>query len=194
MTAFTSVCNLNKNVLEHMKIANPAKTIYNLLKMVVSTNLGMNVMGRKIEDIFNFLQVSDLIATAGQPTEQQMLAIKDAGYQVLINLAPREKFETTLPNEAELVESLSMEYVHIPVIWNKPTLEDFDRFTQVMQVNADRPVFIHCAGNFRVSAFMYLYRRIYQKIDEEQAQKDLHKLWVPDDVWQRFMKKVMNNR
>lgn len=183
--------NLNTNVLELMKIANPVKTIYSLVKMVVSTDLGINIMGNKVEDIFNYLQISDLIATSGQPTEPQITAIKDAGYQVLINLAPLEKFETTLPNKEALVESLGMEYVHIPVIWNKPTLEDFDRFAQVMQANSDRPVFVHCAGNFRVSAFMYLYRRIYQNIDEEQAQQDLHKLWVPNDVWQRFMKEVM---
>lgn len=148
-------------------------------------------MGNKIESIFNFLQISDLIATAGQPTEQQIVAIKDAGYQVLINLAPLAKLETTLPHESSLVESLGMEYVHIPVIWNKPTLEDFDRFAQVMQANTNRPVFVHCAGNFRVSAFMYLYRRLYQNIDESQAQKDLHKLWVPDNVWQQFMRQVM---
>ena len=193
MTTFTSVRNLNRHVLEHMRITNPVKTIYSLLKMVVSTNLGVNVMGKKLEDIFNYLQISDLIATSGQPTESQIAAIKEAGYQVLINLAPLEKFETTLPNEAAFVESLGMEYVHIPVIWNKPTLEDFDRFVQVMQANGDRPVFVHCAGNFRVSAFMYLYRRIYQNIDEEEAQKDLHKLWVPDDTWQRLMKEVMGN-
>jgi protein tyrosine phosphatase (PTP) superfamily phosphohydrolase (DUF442 family) len=177
-----------------MKIANPGKTIYSLLKMVISTDLGINVMGNKVEDIFNFLQISDLIATAGQPTEQQILAIEDAGYQVLINLAPLEKFETTLPHESSLVESLGMEYVHIPVIWNKPTIEDFDRFAQVMQANSNRPVFVHCAGNFRVSAFMYLYRRLYQNIAEEQARKDLQKLWVPDFTWQQFMQKVMGNR
>ena len=51
-----------------------------------------------------------------------------------------------------------------------------------MQANADRPIFVRCVGNFRVSAFMYLYRRIYQDIDEEKAQKDLRKLWVSDDV------------
>lgn len=193
MTTFTSVRNLNRHVLEHMRITNPVKTIYSLLKMVVSTNLGVNVMGEKLEDIFNYLQISDLIATSGQPTESQIAAIKEAGYQVLINLAPLQKFETTLPNEAAFVESLGMEYVHIPVIWNKPTLEDFDRFAQVMQANSDLPVFVHCAGNFRVSAFMYLYRRIYQNIDEEEAQKDLHKLWVPDDTWQRLIKEVMGN-
>ena len=87
MTTFTSVRNLNRHVLEHMRITNPVKTIYSLLKMVVSTNLGVNVMGEKLEDIFNYLQISDLIATSGQPTESQIAAIKEAGYQVLINLA-----------------------------------------------------------------------------------------------------------
>jgi len=193
MTTFTSIHNSNRIAKEHMKIANPMKTIYSLLKMVVSTDLGINVMGKEVEDIFNFLQISDLIATAGQPTEQQLTSIKDAGYQVVVNLAPLAKFETTLPNEEALVESLGMEYVHIPVTWNNPTLEDFDRFAQVMQANAKRPIFVHCAGNFRVSAFMYLYRRIYQNIDEEQARKDLHKLWVPDRVWQQFMQQVIGS-
>jgi protein tyrosine phosphatase (PTP) superfamily phosphohydrolase (DUF442 family) len=143
-------------------------------------------------DIFNFLQISDLVATAGQPTEKQLTAIKNAGYQVVINLTPA-KSENALSNEQAIVESLSMEYVHIPVAGDNPTLKNFDRFAQVMQANPNRPVFVHCAGNFRVSAFMYLYRRIYQNIDEGQAQKELHQIWVPSDTWQQFMQQVMGN-
>ena len=45
-------------------------------------------MGEQIElkSIYNFLQISNLIATSGQPKEEQFSAIKNSGYQVLINL------------------------------------------------------------------------------------------------------------
>jgi hypothetical protein len=39
----------------------------------------------KIEDIYNFLKLSDKIATSGQPTQEQFHAIKGAGYQVIVN-------------------------------------------------------------------------------------------------------------
>ena len=44
-------------------------------------------MSAKIEDIVNFLQVSDRLTTAGQPTVEQYPAIAAAGYEVVINLA-----------------------------------------------------------------------------------------------------------
>ena len=44
-------------------------------------------MSAKIEDIVNFLQISDRLATAGQPTMEQYSVIAATGYQVVINLA-----------------------------------------------------------------------------------------------------------
>lgn len=39
-------------------------------------------MAEGIEAIYNFLKLSDYIATAGQPIENQFAAIKAAGYSV----------------------------------------------------------------------------------------------------------------
>jgi len=55
-----------------------------------------------IEDIYNFLKLSDTIATAGQPTEEQFSAIK-AGYQVVVNLALPDS-PNALPDEKKVVE------------------------------------------------------------------------------------------
>ncbi len=146
----------------------------------------------QIEEIYNFLQLSDTIATAGQPSEAQFPAIKQAGYQVVVNLALPQS-PNALPNEQSIVESQQMQYVHIPVIWEKPTLADIDRFFAIMQANTDKPVFIHCAANMRVSAFMYLYRRINEGISEEEAKRDLYKIWVPNDNWQAFIQQVIEH-
>ncbi|OKH21159.1 protein tyrosine phosphatase family protein [Chroogloeocystis siderophila] len=141
-------------------------------------------------EIYNFLQVSDAIATAGQPTAQQFADIKAAGYEVVVNLALPAS-TNAITNEQKIVEDLGMDYVHIPVIWEKPTLEDIERFFNVMQANTNKKVFVHCAMNMRVSAFMYLYRVIHEQTSVEEAKQDLQRIWQPNDTWQQFIDKVI---
>jgi len=143
-----------------------------------------------IAAIHNFLKLSETIATAGQPTEAQLAAIKVAGYRVVVNLALPSS-TNALPNEQALVDAQGMAYIHIPVLWEEPTLADIQRFFSVMQAHAEQPVFVHCAMNMRVSAFMYLYRRLCDGVDEAVAKRDLHAIWRPNDRWQAFMAQIL---
>lgn len=149
-------------------------------------------MTGRIEEIFNFLKLSDRIATAGQPTEAQFRAIAQTGYQVVVNLAVPES-TNAIPHESEIVESLGMQYVHIPVIWTEPTLDDLDRFFTILNTNAEKPVFVHCAMNMRVSAFMYLYHRIYEQMSHEAASQELYQIWTPNDDWQKFIQQAIEH-
>jgi len=144
----------------------------------------------KMETIQNFVQINDRLATAGQPTIEQFTAIRDAGYTVVINLAVPTS-EGAIANEREIVESLGMQYFHIPVVWDNPTIEDFNQFSNVMQAHSDQSVFVHCAKNMRVSAFVYLYRRSHQNMSEEEARADLNKIWQPNPTWQTFMQTAL---
>lgn len=144
----------------------------------------------QIEEIYNYLKLSHSVATAGQPTETQFPAIKESGYQVVVNLALPES-TNAIPHEQEIVESLGMQYIHIPVVWENPTFEDVARFFSVMEANTDTSVFVHCAANMRVSAFMYLYRIICDRMNDEQAKQDLHKIWTPNDTWRTFIQQVI---
>ncbi len=173
-------------------LTNPGKVLIGSVRLLLSRHTGLNLLGERLENTFNFLQLSDRIATAGQPTENQLLLVKQAGYQVVINLAPTTALNLSLTDERATVESLSMKYFHIPVIATNPTVADFDRFVEIMQTYADQPVFVHCAGNYRVSAFMYLYRRLYEQINEAQARVDLNKLWNPPEEWSVFIQTVMD--
>ena len=152
---------LEKHHLQLMSLTNPLKTIFNFLKLSINRYLGINTMGDKLENIFNYLKLSNLIATGGQPTENQLSLTKNSGYQVVINLALPTS-ENALSDEKASVESLGMKYINIPIDFNNPTVENFDCFCEVMQEHQQQPLFIHCAGNLRISAFMYLYRTIYQ--------------------------------
>lgn len=147
-------------------------------------------MGKRIEDIYNFVQLSDRIATAGQPTEIQYPAIATAGYQTVINLALKES-ANALANESAIAANLGLEYLQIPVVWDAPTLENFQEFVEAMNARTDRKIFVHCAANMRVSAFMYLYRQLDHRVDEPTAKLDLLKIWEPNEVWQTFIDRVL---
>src|SRR5687768_1338106 len=110
-----------------------------------------------LEKIYNYHRFSEKLATSGQPREEQFDLIKQSGFEVIINLALPTS-TNALPDEAAIVQRCGLKYIHIPVLWEKPTRHDLLQFFQVMEENSDKPVFVHCAMNMRVSAFMYLYR------------------------------------
>ena len=143
-----------------------------------------------LSDIFNFVAVSDNLGTAGQPTTEQFDAVQEAGYQVVINLAtgttPRD-----LPHEAERLQERGLDYIHIPVIWEKPTAENLAQFFQAMDANQGKKCFVHCIANMRVSAFVYLYRILKQGVPEAEARAMMHRLWQPNTVWQNFIDEAL---
>ena len=146
----------------------------------------------QLADIYNFLTLSDSIATSGQPTEEQFSAIQASGYELVVNLALPES-PNALPDEKKVVEDRGMKYIHIPVVWDNPTIEDVAHFFSVMKANADKKKFVHCAANMRVSVFMYLYRRFHEQVSAEDAKNDLYKIWVPNENWQKFIEQVIEH-
>jgi putative acetyltransferase len=139
-----------------------------------------------LSEIYQFRAVGEKIGTAGQPTESQLRMVREAGFQVVVNLALPTS-DNALANEGSLVTGLGMSYVHIPVDFKAPTDGDFQAFCRVMEAFDDRPVFVHCAANMRVSAFVFLYRVLRQRAPVSEAESDLHAIWQLDEVWTRFI-------
>jgi len=140
----------------------------------------------KLVSIRHYLRLSPRLATAGQPTAEQFAHIAAAGFESVINLAlPTSTY--ALPDEAGLVAALGLEYIPIPVIWESPQFEDFARFAAVLQTRAERPLFVHCAMNMRVSAFMFLHRTLVEGEAVPEATRDLNRIWEPDETWRAFI-------
>lgn len=150
----------------------------------------MNQEQDPLKQIQAFLLLSDRVGTAGQPTVAQFTDIRAAGYQSIVNLAQVHSTDA-IPEEGEIVTQLGMEYVHIPVDWETPTLDDVTQFFEVMDQRSDSQVFVHCAKNMRVSAFMYLYRVLRQQMAPEEAQQALLQIWQPIPHWQAFMDRAI---
>jgi len=89
-------------------------------------------MDSELSEIHNFLQISDNLATAGRPTEDQLAMLQQAGYHLVINLA-LPKQPNALPNEDEIVTDLGMEYINIPVVFNNPTAAELDQMMDALE-------------------------------------------------------------
>ena len=137
--------------------------------------------------IYNFRQATADVATSGQPTEEQLGSIADAGYRVIINLALHDDPRYSLKDEAGFVHALGLDYVHIPVQFAAPTVADLERFFTAMDAHKGQRVWVHCAANMRVTAFLGLYRRLREGWSEKEAFELMTDLWQPNDVWAAFI-------
>src|SRR5450759_3815829 len=143
-------------------------------------------MGDSLSDICNYRAAAADLATSGQPTEQQLASIAAAGYSVVINLALHDDPRYSLADEAGSVKSLGMEYVHIPVQFAAPTREDLTAFLDAMDRHRGRKIWVHCAANMRVTAFLGLYRVLRQGFEHGRAFELMNGMWQPNEVWARF--------
>lgn len=141
---------------------------------------------KPLDEIRAFRAISETIATAGQPNQDQFRLIHDAGFEAVINLALPTS-DNAISNEGSIVTSLGMTYFHIPVDFKSPQVRDFHTFCQLMQAYEGRKVFVHCAANMRVSAFILLYRVNFMGVALDAAQTDLHAIWIPNEAWNRFI-------
>jgi protein tyrosine phosphatase (PTP) superfamily phosphohydrolase (DUF442 family) len=144
------------------------------------------------EDIRNFLPFSETLFTGGMPKAEQLADAAQRGVELVINLAPHDAADA-LPNESELVISLGMQYINIPVNWSTPTREGLDRFLHAMDENEGRKILVHCQANFRATAFASLYRILRQGWKAEDAMQVMHTIWDEEDypMWKLFIEDTL---
>lgn len=146
-----------------------------------------------LSEILNYRQYTPLFSSAGQPSREQLPLIKEAGYERVIYIAFNNS-RTAIPDEDQLVKDLGMDYLHIAVDFNNPTVRDFDAFADAMQREPQSKTFLHCQVNARATAFSFLYRVLYQGVDIAAAKADMNTVWQPNQVWRDFIFAVMEDR
>lgn len=146
-----------------------------------------------LDSVRNFQTVSDRLASSGQIGYDQIPLIRDAGYEVVINLAIAD--EERNGREGFLVAESGLTYVHIPVVWTDPTENDVALFFDVMKANEGRKVYVHCFANMRASAFVYLYRTLIEGVPEPEARATMFEVWDPAEQkpWSDLIERVMAN-
>lgn len=143
-----------------------------------------------LETIRNFQVVDDHLTSAGQIADDQIPLLRDAGYEVVVNLAVAD--EERNGREGFLVAESGLTYVHIPVEWTAPQVRDVELFFDVMEAHRARKTFVHCFANMRATVFVYLYRTLVEGVPEAEARATMHEIWDPAEQqpWADLIERV----
>lgn len=139
-----------------------------------------------VADIKNFVVIDERVASAGQPTEQQLVDVAAAGYSAVINLGLLDP-RYCLSDEAAVCSALGLRYRHIPVAFEAPVVDDFEDFLRAMQELAQDRVFVHCAANYRGTSFLALYAELRLGWSRQRADELARSQWQPNPVWLGFL-------
>jgi protein tyrosine phosphatase (PTP) superfamily phosphohydrolase (DUF442 family) len=131
-----------------------------------------------IEDAYNFRRIDDRVTTSGFVSEAQLGGLRDEGYDVVINLLPDDN-DRAVVEERAILEAQGIEHVHIPVDFAAPTTADFERFVAAMDAHAGDTVHVHCAANYRVTAFYALYALRSGAWSQADADALVRSVWDP---------------
>ena len=148
-----------------------------------------------MNDIYNYLELNENLSSSGMPTAEQMKGVADEGVSVVINLALRTS-PKALADEDKIVESLGMEYIHIPVEWDNPTRQNLQDFFNAMDAHKSQKLHVHCQANYRATAFIMLYRVLREGWKSEDAIPTMEKIWNPEDfpIWQKFIEENLSSK
>ena len=159
--------------------------LFNQLKLISPLFL----QSSNLKKVFNYYQVPGLFETSGQPNNKQLISIANGGYEVVINLAPNTTIEGRVINEKDILKSNNIAYIHIPVDFNNPLDEDFNKFVAALEENKHKKIWVHCAANMRVSAFVFKYRRDVLGLSQKNIERDLKAIWIPNKAWSFFLER-----
>ena len=137
--------------------------------------------------ILNHIKINELISTSGQLKIEEFELIANEGFEVVINLAVPTT-SNSLENEDKIVSNLNMSYIHIPVSFENPKISDLKLFLNILQSLGVNKVWIHCAKNYRVSAFIYVYHKYILHTPFEEIDLSIFDIWKPSLIWQELMK------
>ncbi len=111
----------------------------------------------------------DGVLSGGQPTPEQLAAASEAGFETVINI--RVPGEPGTESEQELVESLGMTYVSLPVQGTAGMTEENARALAAALEEAEQPVLLHCGSGNRIGGLFALmaFHLEDKTIDEAMA-------------------------
>jgi protein tyrosine phosphatase (PTP) superfamily phosphohydrolase (DUF442 family) len=127
----------------------------------------MSTAFQAMRGVANACQILPNVITGGQPTAEQLKALKEAGGGIVLDL--RDPMEPRPVDEPSLVRELGMEYVNVPV--RAGSLDDatLERILAVLRGAGDRTVFFHCGSGSRVGGALVPYFILDEGMEEQDA-------------------------
>lgn len=136
--------------------------------------------------LLNYIKVDENISTSGLLSKKDIKQIANDGFDVIINLSVDD--DRSLNDESKIVAKNGMVYIHIPISWTKPQEDRMFLFFHILDafIKEKKKVFIHCMKNYRVSVFIYRYKKDILK--EKNVEFIAPKEYKPNKVWKKLLK------
>ena len=131
-----------------------------------------------IDSSYNFRQNTERVSTSGVVPPAALKNLAADRIEAVINLLPASS-EHAVADEPDLVRDAGAEYIYIPIEWMEPTEAHFATFAEAMDRLADKRVHVHCAANWRVSAFYSTWALRRGDMTEAEADALIADLWEP---------------
>ena len=74
------------------------------------------------------------------------------------------------------------------MLFDSPTQEDLAKFFEATDARKGNRIWLHCAANLRVTAFLGLYRQLREGWPADRAFALMNDFWKPNAVWEEFIK------
>jgi len=122
--------------------------------------------------INNFRKVDDYLYRGGQPKEIGLVALKNMQIKSIVSLRWRKQ---RIESERLLAENLGLRFYSIPLnYWTLPRESDVKALLEVIDDQANQPVFVHCFhGADRTGVMVAMYRILRNDWSLQEAYKEM---------------------
>lgn len=141
-----------------------------------------------INKAYNYIDNDERVSSSGTIVNVNLQSLLDANYSAVINLLPDDS-EHARKNEKEDFEKLGIEYTYIPIDWDAPTQANFEAFEATMLSVKDKKIHIHCAANYRATAFYAIFAHKHYAWSKEKIMEFTASIWTVSDypIWLKFV-------
>lgn len=134
----------------------------------------------------NVVPIDDRRVTSGQPAAAALGQLGAEGFEAVIYLAP-PTVSDAVRDEPDIVRAQGLDYVNIPIPFDRPTEAHFTAFAEALRRFEGRKVLVHCQINLRASSMTFLHRVIVGKEPPDKAYDSVARVWSPNRVWKAYI-------
>ena len=149
------------------------------------------VLGKLDDYVVNFQLVSEQVLRGGQPDEDALKLLREAGIKLVVNLRHHSKSsppaassysffrrhsdDDEIDEEREICQRIGIRFHNISLDGiNAPSFEDIDRFVSLFQERENTPMYVHCLhGRERTGFMLAAYRIKIQAWTVDEAYKEM---------------------
>lgn len=144
------------------------------------------VTKESVPGISNFSKVGTTIACAGATTPAAVAAVKQMGYQSIVNLRQASEAGADVEAEEAAAKAAGVTYISLPFNAASPDPTLVDRFLAAVTDAKNQPVFVHCASANRAAALWLIKRLLVDGWDTERATAEAGALGLTSGALKAF--------